>query len=66
MTTVHGVGRGKSLCKSIGRPPDWNKNHDEKGDGNVMNAAHVGVLYITGYEAFRISGRWPACEFENG
>ena len=66
MTTVDGVGRGESLCKSTGRPPDWNKNHDEQGDSNVMNAAHVGVLYITGYEVFSINGRWPACEFENG
>ena len=29
-------------------------NHDEQCDGNVVNAAHVGVLYITGYEVLSI------------
>jgi hypothetical protein len=47
-------GRGETLCKSRGSPPDWNKNHDERCDGNVVNAAPVGVLYITGYEVLSI------------
>ena len=50
MTAVHGVGRGETLCKSRGSLPDWNKNHDEQCDGNVVNADHFVVLYMTGYE----------------
>ena len=54
MTAVHGEGRGDILCKSRGSLPDWNKNHDEQCDGNVVNAAHFVVLYITGYEVLSI------------
>ena len=50
MTAVSGEGRGDILCKSRGSQPDWNKNHDEQCDGNVVNADHFVVLYITGYE----------------
>jgi hypothetical protein len=50
MTTVSGEGRGDILCKSRGSQPDWNKNHDEQCDGNVVNADHFVVLYIMGYE----------------
>ena len=50
MTALHGGGKGETLCKSRGCQPDWNKNHDEQCDGNVVNADHFVVLYITGYE----------------
>ena len=48
MTTVNEVGRCNIVNDTRQQFSNWKRNHDAEDDGNAMNGAHFGALYMTG------------------